>query len=474
MSGVANERWAADSENEAAPGAKIVRLQPEPADNRPPAFSDEALALRFADLHAEDLRYVSAWGKWYRWTGTHWQVEDTMLAFNEARAVCRRAAAECSSTNLARNLASAKTVAAVERLARADRRLAATIEQWDTDPWLLNTPGGVVDLRTGALRPHRPTDYLTRITAVAPGGSCATWDTFLHRATDGDGDLQAFLQRIFGYALTGDTSAQALFFLFGTGANGKSVCIDTIAGILGDYHRTAPIEAFTASSTDRHPTELAGLRGARLVTAVETEEGRRWAESKIKALTGGDKIAARFMRGDFFEYTPQFKLVIAGNHKPGLRSVDEAIRRRFHLVSFNVTIPAEERDSKLKERLQAEWPGILQWMIDGCQHWKEYGLLPPKAVVAATAAYLEAEDAMSAWIDDCCVRDPNEWTSSNELFASWRTWAERAGEPFGSTKSFAQNLETREFEPSRKNHSRGFRGIAINRSDDPRQHWSDQ
>lgn len=471
------KRWPADNdydENQPAVDGNIVRLQPrEPADDRPPAFSDEALALRFADMHANDLRFVAAWGKWYRWTGTHWKVDDTMFAFNQARVLCRQVAAECNST-MAKSLASAKTVAAVERLARADRKLAATIEQWDADPWLLNTSGGVVDLRTGALRPHRPADYMTRITAVSPGGSCPTWEAFLHRVTNGDCDLQAFLQRMFGYALTGDTSAQALFFLFGTGANGKSVCIDTIAGILGDYHRTAPIETFTASSTDRHPTELAGLRGARLVTALETEEGRRWAESKIKALTGGDKIAARFMRGDFFDYAPQFKLVIAGNHKPGLRSVDEAIRRRFHLVPFTVTIPAEERDPKLKDKLQAEWAGILQWMIDGCLSWQQDGLAPPKAVVAATAAYLEAEDAMSAWIDDCCDRDPNAWTSSNELFASWRVWAEKSGEPFGSTKSFAQNLATRGFEPTRKNHGRGFQGIAITRDDPTSPHWSDQ
>ena len=182
--------------------------------------------------------------------------------------------------------------------------------------------------------------------------------------TDGDHELVAFLQRVAGYALTGSTSAHALFFLYGTGANGKSVFVNTVAGILGDYHRTAPIETFTASSHERHPTDLAGLRGARLVTAVETEEGRRWAESRIKALTGGDKIAARFMRQDFFEFTPQFKLLIAGNHKPGLRSVDEAIRRRFNLIPFAVTIPDEERDENLTDNLKAEWPGILAWMIE--------------------------------------------------------------------------------------------------------------
>src|SRR5262249_7748703 len=160
---------------------------------------------------------------------------------------------------------------------------------------------------------------------------------------------------------------------------------------------------------DRHPTELAGLHGARLVTATETEEGRQWAESKIKVLTGGDKIAARFMRQDFFEFTPQFKLVIAGNHKPGLRSVDEAIRRRLHLIPFTVTIPPNQRDAQLPNKLKAERPGILAWMIQGCLDWQERGLCPPTVVTDATVAYLEAEDALSAWMDDCCRRDPQAW-----------------------------------------------------------------
>lgn len=374
---------------------------------RPPAFTDEALAMRFAERHADNLRFVAAWGKWLNWVGTHWRLDDTLLAFDLARAVCREAAAECNKEKIAAVLASAKTVAAVERLAKADRRLAATVDQWDTDPWLLNTPGGVIDLKTGRSSPHDPELHLTKMAAVAPGGTCVTWLAFLDRVTAGDRELQAFIQRMFGYALTGDTSAHALFFLFGTGANGKSVAIDTIAGILADYHRTAPIETFTASTTERHPTELASLRGARLVSAVETEEGRRWAESRIKALTGGDKIAARFMRQDYFEFAPQFKLVIAGNHKPGLRSVDEAIRRRFHLVPFTVTIPPEERDLNLRDKLKAEWPGILQWLIDGCLSWQQKGLCPPQAVVDATAAYLDAEDALSAWIDECCLRDAN-------------------------------------------------------------------
>ena len=321
-------------------------------EDRPPAFTDEALALQFADRFERELRYVDSWGRWLRWDGTRWRFDDTLAAFDLARRICREAAATCNKQKIAAALASAKTVAAVERLAKADRRLAATTNQWDADPWLLNTPGGIVDLRSGNIRPACPQDYCTKITAVPPGGDCPTWLAFLERVTGKDRDLIAFLRRVCGYAITGITREHALFFLYGTGANGKSVFISTIAGILAGYHTTAPIETFTASQSERHPTDLAGLRGARLVTAVETEEGRRWAELKIKALTGGDKISARFMRQDFFEFIPNFKLAIAGNHKPGLRSVDEAIRRRLNLIPFAVTIPPAERDLQLAEKLK--------------------------------------------------------------------------------------------------------------------------
>ena len=335
----------------------------EIVDPRPPAFSDDALALRFAERHADNLRFVAAWGKWLSWTGTHWQFDDTLRAFDLARASCREAAAACNNAKAAGAIASAKTVNAVAGLARADRRIAATIDQWDADPWALNTPGGVIDLRTGIIRPHRPDDYMTKIAAVAPEGDCPRFDAFLEEITGGDRELQSYIVRVLGYALTGDTREHALFFGSGTGRNGKSVLLKTAAHILGQYHKTAPIETFTASNADRHPTDLAGLRGARLVSAVETEEGRRWAESRIKTLTGGDAVSARFMRQDFFEYQPQLKLFIAGNHKPSLRSVDEAIRRRFHLIPFAVTIGAEDVDAELPEKLEAEAPGILKRLV---------------------------------------------------------------------------------------------------------------
>ena len=430
---------------------------------RPPEFTDDALALRFAEANVDRLRYVAALGKWFLWDGMRWAADDTLKARDLARRVCREASTECNQAKTAKLIASAKTIGAVERLSQADRRLAATVDQWDADPFLLNTPAGILDLRSGELRKHDPQACLTKITGVAPDDTqpTTTWRAFLARIMDGHSELIDYLQRVAGYSLTGST----LFFMYGLGANGKTTFLNAITAAAGDYHKTAPIETFTAANHDRHPTDLAGLRGARVVTAVETEEGRRWAESRIKSLTGGDKIAARFMRQDFFEYVPQFKLIVAGNHKPGLRSVDEAIRRRFNLVPFTFTIPPYERDEKLPDKLRAELPGILAWMIAGCAGWLEQGLSPPQIVTEATHDYLEAEDAIAAWIEECGDRDTTAWEKASNLFASWSAWATKAGEYVGSQKRFAQLLEPRGLTFMRRMDGRGYLGLKL-RSDD--------
>ena len=210
---------------------------------------------------------------------------------------------------------------AVEQFAQADPVFAVTSEVWDRDPFILGTPGGTVDLRTAEMRPANQTDFITRLTAIAPAESpdCPLWLDFLNKATGGDTELARFLRQWCGYSLTGDIREHALLFIHGQGGNGKGVFLGTLNGILGDYCTMAAMDTFTAAAGERHPTDLARLKGARMVTASETEEGRAWAEVRINQLTGGDKIAARFMRQDFFEFTPQFKLTVIGNHRPALR-----------------------------------------------------------------------------------------------------------------------------------------------------------
>jgi putative DNA primase/helicase len=453
-----------DAEIANVKGSNRQSREPDPEcdDCLPPGFTDEALALEFSDQHEDRLRYVAAWGKWMEWDGTCWQSDKTLRAFDLARVICRRASAECNDRRLAAAIASAKTVAAVERLAKADRRHAATVEQWDCDTWLLNTPDGIVDLRDGAMHPHRPDRHITKITAVAPGGDITQWMKFLNRITDGNLELRAYLQRVAGYCLTGSTKEHALFFGYGTGANGKGTFLNTLTAIMGGYATIAPMETFTASAHERHPTDLAMLRGARLVSAQETEEGRRLAEAKVKAMTGGDPITARFMKQDFFTFTPTFKLFIAGNHKPGLRNVDEAIRRRFNLIPFEVRIPAEERDPDLAQKLQAEWPGILQWMIDGCLAWQRDGLKAPAIVTDATNEYFEAEDAMATWLAERTISGKGWEYSSSDLFRSWRDWAEAAGEQAGSQKRFTQAMNARGFPSVRQPNGRAaLSGIGL-------------
>jgi putative DNA primase/helicase len=437
----------------------VVQLH---SNDTAPPHSEEALALEFAERHADTLRFVAKWNQWLIWDDTRWHMDETRGVFTLARELCREVAAEVNKSGERKRIASAKTRAAVVSLAGEDRRLSATIDQWDTDPWLLNTPDGVVDLRTGKMREHRTADYMTKRAAVSPGGKCPLWRKFMSDITNGAADLQKYLQRVAGYCLTGDTSEQELFFFYGSGNNGKGVWVQTISGLLSDYHEPTSIETFTVARTERHPTDLAALRGARLVTAAETEEGRRWAEARIKEMTGGDKITARFMRQDFFNYTPTFKLLFSGNHMPALRTVNKAITRRFNRIPFAVTVPDDKVDPHLVAKLKAEWPGILAWAIEGCLDWQRIGLSPPEAVTAATESYLENEDVLGAWLEEYCNLDANAWESATDLFYSWQQWAGRREEWVGSVKSLVQRLEDRGgFMRSRRKDIRGFAGLRL-------------
>jgi putative DNA primase/helicase len=359
----------------------VLNLRGRSPDTGDP-FTEDALALRFSERHADDLRYIATKAQWLKWDGGRWYEEATHLAFDLARQSCRADAQQYGNGKPPTWVYSAKTVAAVERMAKADRRHATTIEQWDANDWLLNAEAATFELQSGTGRPADPADYLTKKAScgvAAPETSQPLWSDFLQRVAP-DPELRAFLQRWCGYCLTGDTSEHKFCFAHGTGANGKSTFTNTVAGILGDYATIADVGTFIAAAHERHPTDVVKLHGYRLVVAQETEKGRRWDETKIKTMTGGDRMTARFMHCNFFDFTPKFKLWITGNHKPRLENVDEAMRRRLLLVPFLVQIPPEERDPDLAERLKAEWSAILRWMIDGCLEWRRIGLSPQPAI----------------------------------------------------------------------------------------------
>ena len=432
------------------------------------------VAAAFAKRHEPDLRFCHTAGTWYLWNGSHWAKNETRLAFTWARATAVELAA---GQDLKTRIAAGKAAfaGAVERFAQADPALAVTASAWDRDPWLLGTPSGTVDLRTGLLRPAAMGDLICRATSVPPAdaAACPVFLNFMKEATGDDNDLLCFLQRWFGYCLTGITTEHALLFVYGPGGNGKGVLLQTVGGILGTYAATAAMDTFTAAQGERHPTDLAMLHGARLVMTTETEEGRAWAEARIKALTGGDPITARFMRRDFFTYQPTFKLTISGNHRPTLRNVDDAARRRFNIVPFRYKPLAP--DPRLPERLQAEWPGILRWMIDGCLAWQRDGLLRPTVVVEATAEYFEEQDILAQWIDDCCEVGDGFGTTSTALFHSWRDFCTGRSEDPGSAKWLATALERRGFRKAKDCElfrGRGFRGVRV-RTVGVR-HWQDK
>jgi putative DNA primase/helicase len=373
-----------------------------------------------------------------------------MRVFTLVRRVCRDVAVD--NPKIKKDLLSASTVAAVERLARSDTRLAAKHDQWDRDIWLLNTPGGVIDLQTGVIRANAANDYMTKITGVAPMvdaegqlvDTCPSFLKFLAEIFPDDPvDTPSFLQRLSGYSITGEIREHLLAFGYGTGRNGKGTYLAVQAHILGDYHKAAEAETFLASRNERHSTELARLAGARFVTASEPEDHQRWATARVKKLTGGDPITARFMRADNFTYAPQFQLFIIGNHKPSFGAVDPALRDRLLLLPFTAYFPPEKRDPELIDKLKLEASGILSWMIKGTALWLKGGIAPPASVKAATEAYLASEDLLSQWIEEYCVVSKTAAGPSSALYESWKNFSEAHGVKAGDSKWFKNTLESR-------------------------------
>ena len=403
----------------------------------PGPMGADAAARQLAETAAGKLLYCRAAKAWFAWDGAIWRRDRGDVAQRLIRATLRRADGDAGAADPGPRL-----VASVEVFARAEEALAAP-EAWDADPGRLGTPGGTIDLTTGALHPADPED---RITAPPrshrpPRPIVQSGGVSLDEATGGDAALAAFLQRFLGYALTGETCEHVLVYGLGEGGNGKSVFANTVRGILGDYAAVAAPDLFAQGAERRagsgrtaHSTEIAMLDGARLVTASETEEGRVWADGRLKLLTGGDPVTARFLGSDPFTFTPRFKLLVLGNHMPVLRTVDAAIRRRLCIVPF-ATRPAAP-DQRLEAKLKAEWPGILRWMIEGCLAWHRDGLAPPDSVGAATSAYLGSQDIVGQFLLDACETGPAHADTAAALYAAWCAYAKAAGEPPGPQRRF--------------------------------------
>ena len=407
-----------------------------------PAFGTENfLALELAKNIAGEWRYVAKWDDWLYWEGTRWATDNTLAHILPGRKLAFDWAGKLFTPAQGRQLNKGQTIMAIVRLARPDKRIATEFSAIDADPRLYNTPGGTVDLHTGQCLPHNRNDLCMKIAGAAPGGECPHWRRFLHEVTGGDRDYQNYLQRLVGYSLTGTCEEEIFVFLYGPSNTGKSKFVETIRLLHGDYGASAPMDAFTQCLGQRHPTDLAGFVGKRLVTAAETEEGRRWDQQRLTMLTGRDRIPARFMRGDFFEYTPQFLLLFHGNFRPKLSEASDAMRRRMQLLPF-MNKP-EVIDRKLLDKFRAELGGIMVWAIEGAVLWRQHGLRPPKIVTEATDLYFELENTMGEWLEERCVLgNPDDRELGRALYDDFFVWMKLRGESYvPADRQFRTRLE---------------------------------
>jgi putative DNA primase/helicase len=400
--------------------------------------TDVANAARLLARYGEDLRWVGPWKCWLIWDGKRWRPDRSLAVERKAKGVAKALWRELATALRdqtpdkdtlkamyahAKHASSNKGIADMVALARCERPI--DVEALDADPWLLNVSNGTLDLRTGELRGHRKEDYLTKLAPVAydPDATCPRWLEFLDRIFAGDYHLIAYLRRLVGYSLTGVVRQHLLPFMHGLGANGKTTFIETLLNLLGpDYSMKAAPDLLLARRNDSHPTERADLFGKRLVACVEVEEGRRLAEALVKEMTGGDRMRARRMREDFWEFVPRHHVWLAGNHRPTVTGTDIGIWRRIKLIPFEVTIPLAEQDLELTDKLRAELPGILNWALTGCWAWNTHGMREPAAVRLATAEYAAEQDDVGRFIDENCVVGARHLVGATELFRAFK-WA---------------------------------------------------
>jgi P4 family phage/plasmid primase-like protien len=433
---------------------------------RDPHQTDLGNSERFVAQHDADLRHCRVWRRWFVWDGHRWAHDETDEYMRRAKQTVRAIYTAASALTdegqrkklIQHALASegAQRLVAMATLAASAPGIAVAPRQFDRDPWLLNVANGVLDMRTKTLREPRRDDYITKLAPVAydPKAECPAWLVFLKSIFAGDDALIRFVQRAVGYSLVGDTRERVLFLLHGGGKNGKSTLLVTLSEVLGDYAQDTHTDTLLVRKGDAIPNDLAALVNVRFVTASETEEGKRLAEALVKKITGDEPISARFMRGEWFNFKPEFKLWLATNHKPIIRGADDAIWDRIRLIPFNVRFvdpdspndtdappDAPRMDKTLRAKLLAEKPGILRWAVEGCVSWQRDGLGTPPAVKQATGEYREEMDHMRDFLDECCVRGDDLTIGTAELFARYLEWCRYARERALTRQAFAARLD---------------------------------
>lgn len=440
-----------------------------------PNLTDLGNAQRLVARHGADLRYCELWRRWLVWDGRRWQKDETGEIYRRAKETTRaiyveasREADEDQRKRIAKwafNSEAERRIEAMVKLARSEPGIAITPEDLDRQPWLLNVQDGTLDLQRGELRPHRREDLLTKLAPVHydPKAECPLWLAFLNRIMGGNARLIGYLQRYVGYTLTGDGCEKVLLVGHGGGDNGKTTFVETVLALLGeDYAMTTPEATIAATRSDAIPNDVARLRGARFVVVSETAQDLRLNEGRIKAMTGRNRIAARFMHAEWFEFVPEFKLFIETNHRPQVQGTDNAIWNRLKLVPFAVAIPKVEQDKELPAKLREELPGILRWAVEGCLTWQREGLGEPEEIQAATADYRGDMDTLGDFIAAHCTLGEHERAKSTDLYAAYRGWSERVrGERPMSQVAFSTALIDRGFQRTKSRGVMTYRGVGL-------------
>jgi putative DNA primase/helicase len=432
--------------------------------------SDIANGKRLAARHGSDLKFTPERG-WYVWDGRRWAVDDKCIAvqtraketavaiFDEIRDAPDRGA-RMKHALKSQSKAGAE---AMIWMARSEPGIPVLLTDFDADGWLFNVGNGTLELRSGNLRPHSRADLISNIADINfdSAAECELWDAFLRRVLDHDEELYAYLRRFVGYLLIGDTTEQSLHFLHGLGANGKTVFCEILMRLLGDYAVAASPDMIMLRRHGGIPNDIARLRGVRAALMNETTQGARFDEAKLKDLTGGDTLSARFLHQEFFDFHPTHRIVIRGNHKPAINGTDEGIWRRLRLVPFTVSIPADEQDHDLLRKLETELSGILNWALKGCHEWQREGLKPPPIVTAAIAQYREESDTLGRFIAECCEIRKLAQVKSSALYKRYQEFAHSAGERWMRSKDFPTEMERRGFTWKRTNAGGVFEGLEL-------------
>jgi putative DNA primase/helicase len=454
-------------------GDEAVYLRMEKLQKGLLQFTDTTNAFRLMKEYGRDIRYNALWKKWLVWTGSRWQMDDGYMIHDKGLKMIRGIYTHLLQTADYRDRLDIEKYAVQSESARR-RKAFVEVASWipelniktddlDKDPWLFNAENATIDLRTGETREHRPEDLITKVAGVRyeREADCPAWKQFIREIMNYNAELIRFIQTAAGWAVTGDTSEQTMFILFGSGANGKSTFLNTVMNLVGDYAIATPTETFMKRSGDQITNDIARLRGARFVTTTEAEQGRRLSEPLIKQITGNDRMTARFLYGEFFSFVPTFKIFMATNHKPVIKGTDYGIWRRIKLIPFTTRIEEDRQDKHLEEKLMREGPGILNWLLEGAKRWCDEGLKTPAAVTGATDEYRGEMDVIGNFIKERCIQEPDWRVRARELFKVYQDWCAENNEHACSERFFGLRLKELGIEQKRHADGRYWAGITL-------------